>query len=350
MAIKAAMTLSAILLITLACNLSTNQPMTERESAETQPTRIISETGTSTPTAAPAQINAYAIFSINVQDFSYPEQSAAVLDRIITLHETYNVPVDIYLTDVMAQIYSEQFPQLLERLKTSPVVAISYHYRAPRPYANNYDWLGLRNMSADELYQTVLSYETHTVDLVTGQTTDATGGYQYVASLIGYPPYAASPLSSEAEVDTVLMRVFKELGAQMTVVHGRALNLGDTKKGLYIRPEHFDYMLFQNVGADPAASFENALNEAHNSQGIAPYFVGVKMHDNDFFATQSAWLTVYVDGGKRPNWDPNLKSPLLSQTEQDARWAMYEQTVIYVASQNNRIGSVNLPMILDMIQ
>ena len=339
--------------LSLTCNL-TSSPMTETSSGgvqptETQPAQITEEAATSTPAAAPVNVNDYAIFSINVQDFSYPEQSAAVLDRIITLHETYNVPVDIYLTDVMAQIYAEQFPQLLERLKTSPVVAISYHYRAPRPYANNYDWLGLRTMSADELYQTVLRYETHAVDLVTGQTTDATGGYQYVASLIGYPPYAASSLSSEAEVDTVLMRVFKELGAQMTVVHGRALNLGDTKKGLYIRPEHYDYMLFQNVGADPAASFENALNEAHNSQGIAPYFVGVKMHDNDFFSTQSAWLTVYVDGGKRPNWNPNFKSPLLSQAEQDAMWAMYEQTVIYVASQNNRIGIVNLPMVLDMI-
>jgi hypothetical protein len=109
-------------------------------------------------------------------------------------------------------------------------------------------------------------------------------------------------------------------------------------------------MLFQNVGADPAASFENALNQAHNSQGIAPYFVGVKMHDNDFFAAQSAWLTVYVDGGKRPNWNPSLQSPLLSQAEQDAVWAMYEQTVVYVASQRDRIGTVNLPMVLNTIK
>ena len=135
---------------------------------ETQPAQITEEAVISTQTTVPVNVNDYAIFSINVQDFSYPEQSAAVLDRIITLNETYNVPVDIYLTDVMAQIYAEQFPQLLERLKTSPVVAISYHYRAPRPYANNYDWLGLRNMSADELYQTVLRYETHAVDPVTG--------------------------------------------------------------------------------------------------------------------------------------------------------------------------------------
>lgn len=301
-------------------------------------------------TSAPVNVNNYAIFSTNVQDFSCPAQSAAVLDRIITLHETYNVPVDIYLTDVIAQIYAEQYPQLLERLKTSPVVAISYHYRAPRPYANKYDWFGLANMSADKIYQTVMRYETHAVDPVTGQTTDAPGGYQYVASLIGYPPYAASSLASDANIDDAIMRVFKDLGAQMTVVHGRVLNLGDVKKGLLVRPEHYDYMLFQNVGADPAGSFENALNEAHNSQGIAPYFVGVKMHDNDFFAAQSAWLTVYVDGGKRPNWNPDLKSPLLSQAEQDAMWAMYEQTVIYVASQNRRIGTVNLPMVLDMIR
>jgi hypothetical protein len=171
-----------------------------------------------------------------------------------------------------------------------------------------------------------------------------------VASLIEYPPYAASSLASDANIDDAIMRVFNELGALMTVVHGRALNLGDEKKGLLVRPEHYDYMLFQNVGKDPARSFENALNQAHNSQGISPYFVGVKMHDNDFFATQSAWLTVYVDGGKRPNWDPTLSSSLLSQTEQDAMWAMYEQTVIYVASQSNRVGIVNLPMVLDMIQ
>ncbi|MBI5943597.1 MAG: hypothetical protein HY864_04455 [Chloroflexi bacterium] len=343
------------ILFSLACNLASTpmmeSPSVESLPAETQPASITVEAPISTPMAAPANLSDYAIFSINVQDFSYPDQSAAVLNRIITLHETYNVPVDIYLTDVMAQIYAEQFPQLLERLKTSPVVAISYHYRAPRPYANNYDWLGLGNMSADELYQIVLRYETRAVDPVSGQTTDAAGGYQYVASLIGYPPYAASSLASDARVDDAVMRVFKELGAQMTVVHGRALNLGDVKKGLNVRPEHYDYMLFQNDGADPAGSFENALNEARNAQGAnAPYFVGVKMHDNDFFSTQSAWLTVYVDGGKRPNWNPSLQSPLLTQAEQDAMWAMYEQTVIYAASQRERIGIVNLPTVLEMIR
>jgi hypothetical protein len=292
-----------------------------------------------------------AIFSINVQDFAYPAESAAVLNKIITLHESYNMPVDIYLTDVMTKIYAEQYPALLERIKSSPVVAVSYHYRAPRPYANQYDWLGLENMSEQQLYETIMRYETHWVDPVTGQTTDASGGYQYVADLIGYPPYAASSLSESKTIDDALMRVFTDLGAQMTVVHGRANNIGNQKKGLYVRPEHYDYMLFQHVGEDPAQAYEAALNEARNSQGgNAPYFVGVKMHDNDFFAAKSAWLTVYIDGGKRAPWNPELKAVPLSQVEQDAVWAMYEQTVAYVASQQGRITVVNLPMVLGLIK
>ena len=293
----------------------------------------------------------YAIFSINVQDFSYPGESAAVLEKIIALHELYDMPVDVYLTDGMAKIYAEQYPALLERLKTSPVVAVSYHIRAPRPYANNYDWLGLEQMTPEQQYQTVMQYETHAVDPVTGQTTDEAGGYQYVASLIGYPPFAGSAITSSGAIGDAVIKVYTELGAQMTVVHGRALNLGDVKKGLYIRPEHYDYMLFQHVGEDAAQSYEAALAQAHAAEGaIAPYFVGVKMHDNDFFAAKSAWLTVYLDGGKRAPWNPELKAAPLSQAEQDAMWAIYEQTVIYVASQQGRITPVNLPMVLDMVQ
>jgi len=74
------------------------------------------------------------------------------------------------------------------------------------------------------------------------------------------------------------------------------------------------------------------------------------MHDNNFFASQSAWATVYMDGGKRPNWAPTLRSPLISPADQEAMWAIYEQTVIYVASQSDRIGAVNLPMVLALLQ
>lgn len=117
-----------------------------------------------------------------------------------------------------------------------------------------------------------------------------------------------------------------------------------------MRPEHFDLRLFEYGNQDAASVFESTLVQAQAASGASsPTFVGIKMHDNDFFAEQSAWLSVYLDGGKRPNWDPTLQSPLLAQTEQDAMWSLYEQMVIYVASIHERVGVVNAPMILEML-
>ncbi len=298
----------------------------------------------------PAMTNDAVTFSINVQDFGHPAESAATLNRIIDLHEQYDVPVDIYLTGQMAEIYATQFPDLLDRLKTSPVVAISYHVRPPAPYYNNYDWLGLAQLSPDQQYEIIKRYETHATDLVTGQTTAAPGGYARVSELIGYPPWSAGALA-DANLEKQVMRVFKEMGARFTISHGRVNNLGDEKDGLFIKPEQSDYKLYEHAGQDAAQSFEEALAVAHTTKGAqAPYIVGVKMHDNNFFAAESAWTTVYMAGGKRPNWDPTLTSPLISQAEQDAMWAFYEQTVIHVASQKTRITAVNLPMILDLLK
>ncbi len=311
------------------------------------PTSI--STNAAAPPTAVAPPTAYVLFAINVQDFSYPAESAAVLDKIISLHEETAVPVDVYLTDAMAQIYADQYPDLLARLKSSPVAAISYHTRPPRPYASQNDWLGLKSLSAADLYDTILRYETRAVDPVTGQTTDAPGGYQQVAALIGYPPYAASALAGDPDVSAAALQVYADLGAQMTVAHGQSLTLGDTKGGLLIRPEQVDYKLFEHVGEDAGRAFEAALAEARNKGRVAaPVFLGVKMHDNDFFAAQSAWVTIYAQGGKRPDWDVALKAPPLSEAEQEAIWMLYEETVRYAASQRERVTPLNLPLVLVM--
>lgn len=64
----------------------------EEQPIETQATVGVEEAIISTSKATVAPIYDYAIFSINVQDFSCPEQSVAVLDRIISLHEAYMKP------------------------------------------------------------------------------------------------------------------------------------------------------------------------------------------------------------------------------------------------------------------
>ncbi|HFQ92728.1 MAG TPA: hypothetical protein ENK32_01865 [Anaerolineae bacterium] len=318
-------------------------PNPARETA----TAVPQPTPTSQPITQPA---AYTLFSINVQDFSYPAESAAVLDKIITLHEETAVPVDIYLTDTMAQIYADEYPELLARLQNSPVVAVSYHIRLPRPYANQNDWLGMAEMSAAEMRETILRYETHAVDPATGETTDAPGGYQQVAALIGYPPYAASALSGSREVNTAARQTFRDLGAQMTVTHGGSSALGEKLDGLWLRPEQVDYKLFEHVGEEAGEAFETALAAAlDNRQGDEPVFIGVKMHDNDFFATQSAWVTIYAQDRKRPPWNPTLQAPLLPPEEREAVWSLYEATVRHAAAQGGRALPVNLPQVLAMV-
>lgn len=356
------------LLLLAACSLTTSAPPTPPPGKVPPPTKAHPSTvapasalptaaaakPTSTPEPAPEETHptapaAYVLFSINVQDFAYPAESAAVLAKIITLHEETGIPVDIYLTDQMAAIFAADYPDLWARLKTSPAVAISYHTRPPRPYASGPDWLGLKDMSPNDLYTTILRYETYAVDPVTGETTDESGGYQGVAELIGYPPYAASALSGDPHVSATAVQVFAELGAQMTLTHGKALNLGDTKNGLPVRPEHVEIKLFEKVGEEATAIFEAALAQAQASTQ-KPAFIGVKIHDNDFFATQSAWTTVYIQDRRRPPWNPDLKAPLLSPAEQEAVWALYEATVGYAAAHPDKVTAVNLPLVLEMLK
>lgn len=299
--------------------------------------------------SAQALINAYTLFSLNVQDFSYPQYSAQIVDKIITLHEQQQVPLDIYLTDTMGQIFHDDYPELFSRLITSSVVAVSYHTRPPRPYASSNDWYGIKQMSASDRYNTIMRYETHAVDPSSGETTDDKGGYQQLADLLGYKPYAASALSDSQNVNSSSRQVFKDLGARFTLTHGGTTTLGETLDGLLLRPEQLDYRLFEQVGNNAINAFENALAQAQQQTdaGTIP-FIGVKMHDNDFFASQSAWVTIYVQDSKRPPWNPQLQATLLSAEEQDAVWNLYAATVQYVATQKPGITPLNLSGVWDM--
>ena len=291
----------------------------------------------------------YGIFSINVQDFSYPEKSIATVNRILDIHEKHGIPVDIYLTTTMIDLFEQLSPALVERLRTSPVVAVSYHVRPPKPYYTNFDWAGLGSKSAAEQFSIIRNYETHGLDLTTGLPTTASGGYQKLKDLLGYAPWAASAQADGGLAQQAAL-VFKELGGRFRVIHGRPSNLGDQQDGTYVRPEHYDLLLFQTVGQDARTVVENGISQARQATGAkAPYFVGIKMHDNDFFAVDSAWVTVYARSSRRPPFNISKKSELLSDPEQLAIWQHYEATVAYVASQKSRFTAVGLPTVWKML-
>jgi hypothetical protein len=162
--------------------------------------------------SAPSGPSAYITFSLNTQDFSYPHRSADLLRRVVPLHERLQVPVDVYLTTTMIDLYETQAPDLLAKLKSSPWVAVSYHVRPPSPYNNGYDWLGLAQLPPDQQVARILSYETHGLDLTTGQPTTSPGGFSHVTGLFGAPPWVASALPV-VEVRASVHRVFRQLGA-----------------------------------------------------------------------------------------------------------------------------------------
>ncbi|MBI5367855.1 MAG: hypothetical protein HZA54_12520 [Planctomycetes bacterium] len=301
---------------------------------------------------APAQ--GLAIFSINVQDFAYPEKSRAVVLRILDLHEKLGVPVDFYLTGTIFDVYRTQAPDLIARLKASKIGSVCYHVRPPSPYYTRYDWLGLRQMGEAEQRQVVRTYETHALDPATGRTLERAGGYAEVAREMGYAPYVAA-FQADAEVGRSVHEVFRELGAPMVMQHGRAIGLGEKLGGTWLRPEHVDLKLFTKVGERAADVVEAAFAEARRTAGAqegaragpaGPYFVGIKMHDNDFIAEKSAWTTVYLSRRRVPPWDATRRATPLSAERAAAVWSLYEDTVRYVAAQAPRLGAIGAPGLL----
>ncbi len=309
---------------------------------------VVAGEATNTPPTATGQD--FVTFSINTQDFAYPELSAATLGRILELHERLQVPVDVFLTTWIVDLYERDFPQLLGRLTNSPMVALSYHTRPPLPYRTGFDWQSLSSRTAAEVTALVQNYETHGLDLTTGQPTAAPGGYTKLAALAGYAPFIVGA-ESDAGIAEAVTGVFRDYGARFQVNHGRALNLGANRLGLRQKPEHDDLRLFEKTNQEPARIIADAFARAHataTNGGAAPWFVGVKMHDNDFFAQDSAWLTTYLHR-LSPPWNLDRKSPLLAAAETAEMWRLYEGVVNYVATNRTTIQPVNARGLLALL-
>lgn len=285
--------------------------------------------------------NRYVSFVVNTQEFIYVDESIETLNRILDIHETYSVPVDVYLTDSVLKAYEESAPELVERLKTSEVVAISYHYRPPYPYHSNaYDFYGLADMSTDELYELLLDYENHGADLESGEPDEGSGGYQYVKDTMGYAPVVVGMAVDSRKVGDVLGQVYKEKGASFAVSHEASLDLGEERFELLVRPEHIEVKLFEQVGEEAEALISGLWNE--RAETSAPEFMNIKVHDNDFIADKSAWLSIYLR--QKPPYHlerGTAERELLSEEKSEALWSLYEASVKYVSEHPELYSAIN---------
>lgn len=292
-------------------------------------------------------------FSLNWQDFSYPTDSVEELRTLLDVHEAQRVPVDVFLTTWQTDLIEEHAPELLGRLQSSAWVDVGYHVRAPKPYASNYGWT---NVTA----ATLTNYESHRLDLTNGVPLTNSGGYVKLTSLMGYAPTIVGPNANATNnVPQLVHAYFSNSGAGLIVEHrDGAINLGDRRNGLYLRPESYDWKLIElyegsnNVPQSIGESFAHAHT---NDGGAAPYFVGVKLHDNDLFAEQSAWTYVYQSPGRpRPQWmnrpwDPTAQASPLSNAVRNVRRAFYTNLVAEAATNRLAVNTVDARDVLSLL-
>ncbi len=276
------------------------------------------------------------LFTLNTQEFISSEESIETVNRVIDIHEKYKVPVDIYLDGTILQTYLDEAPELIERLKSSSVVSVSYHARPPMPYYNDYEWMDFDAMSDAEIEAVVEKYGTHEIDPETGETTDQAGGFTYFEEVFGYaPPAAATP--TNGTTGPFVKSYFAENGASFLVENDRDYSWGSTKDGIPVRPEDVEVKLFERTDETPEEIF--AELDALSDSG--PYFMNIKVHDNDFITDESAWVSIYVANKKAnhkqltPPFDLSKGEDraLLSTTESEELWSAYEACVKY-ASEN----------------
>ncbi len=309
-------------------------------------------TTTSNPTSVSPE--RYLSFSIVTQEFGYTQEAIDTINKIIDIHEQSNVPLDVIVDDASMQLYASQAPDVIERLKTSPVVAVSYHTRPPTPYYQKFDFAGLKDLSGDELHDRILQYEEHGTDLVTGTPANRAGGYQFVKDQIGYAPIMVGMIT-EPEFAPTLLDIYSEKGAQFVIEHRtKPIEPNEYRDELMIRPETIPLIYTEHLEDTPEQLIADQFASAPAVDG--PIFMSVKTHDNDFFATESAWLSVYLNqvgrGTPEPPFNLSIQddyADLLSIDEQTKRWDHYTAAVQYASEHTDEFTLINAKQLATVV-
>ena len=317
-----------------------------------------------TPSATDSPPFAYISFIINVHDWIHTDESADILIKLVDLFERYNVRGDFYFTAEVTRKLAEERPDVIERFKNSNMT-ISYHVRPPHPLYTGFD-SRLQNLSDDELYQTLLDYETYALNLETGDLDRSQpGGYTYVAQVFGRNPIVAVAPNNNQQIKDIAQRVYASLGAQMTLLyHEEGTKVEQPYEyvnNLLVRPSDFSVTRTTSIdGADnfwwnfmskpsadtgahnPTKMLQSQLAEweSHN-YGRAPFITSL-IHENNYYRSGAeSWSSIYfaMDKGKKdeplsPPFDLNAPDPskLRSPEDQQAVFFAYEELVAYAAA------------------
>jgi hypothetical protein len=274
----------------------------------------------------------YIFFTHNVQDWPYPEMSVENIHRLIDLHEAYDIPLDIYLFDPIFQYYVEEAPDLVDRLKNSEVVAISYHLRPPYPYYSGTSWFGWEQYDEDEQYDIVLGYEEHKIDLETGESLDEPGGYQFVKDTIGYAPYS---VSGYGMMQGTISSIFAEKGAMYFASNA------NVDKSIFAplaqRPETAEIRWWK-VYSQGDRGMDHVESLIANARTAQTDYVHLKIHDNNWHMENAAFWEVYKGP---PPWDLDRAYDVETFDDEytENMWDFYENALIVVAQDDSLVAT-----------
>jgi len=190
----------------------------------------------------------YLTFVINVHDFVNLTESADVIKKAMEVYKKYNVKGEFYLTSTMWEKYKENYPEIIELLKDEKHATVSYHIRPPHPVYPGFT-SKIEGLNKEELKEILRKYETHSLNLETGNYENKEGGYALMKKDLGYAPPSAGIFSDKPEIVETEVEILKEMGLSMIVRHGDGGSLadfGEKKYGLWIRPADFEILEDEN--------------------------------------------------------------------------------------------------------
>ncbi|MFA6889269.1 MAG: hypothetical protein WC254_07280 [Candidatus Woesearchaeota archaeon] len=344
-----------------ACSEDKTSEINTQQPARTQPKGETHETVPSQEIVLPETTTNYVTFTLNVHDWVFPEKSVEAVTKTIELHEKYNVPIDVYLDDQVFQIYMDQYPELVELINTSSVVTISYHIRPPMPTYILFEIFNLSSMTEDEVYDFMLPYEEHALDLVTALPDETKpGGYQYIKDTFGHAPVTISLIENSDAEKRAMAKIYQEKGARLGIVHGRVIPFGQQLYGMYLRPEDVEIKWYEQLGGymndnlTAESYLLSRVEEAGNGPGLV---INIKMHEDNYYLSQTPFDPIYWTDSVRgdPSLPPydltrgidGLKHKSFAQTA--AQWEFYEDCLAYVSAHPELYTVLNTEQEADMI-
>ena len=320
--------------------------------------------GEDAATRPPAEdVKGYITFAINTHDWLHVDQSADILLRLVELYEKHDVRGDFYLTAPMTHYYAESRPDVIRRFRESNMT-ISYHIRPPHVLYPKFNGR-LRELDDDQLAKILRDYETHRLDMTTGELLRGQpGGYQYVAETFGRKPVALGVPTGSLRERTAARRNYRELGARVIVEHHESGTKLDRPfewvDGLLMRPSDFSVtrwaapgdrpgrrglgnfwwnMLWTPRAADynPTAYLKRRLAEWN---GPREPIITCLIHENNFCRARSTpWALVYYADPRKSRplqapFDLNAADASVARSPEDrqAIWRAYEEIVAYAAA------------------